>query len=168
MISQHIAVDDLAADLADDAVAFTPEAPVDAALASQLSSLLLGAEGPAGRTGYIVAGPGSGAELRDVGQAALDHSAGSLETVIVRGPDSVAMVSQSLSRAEIESTQGQLLAFPDYVEGLGHLLLQLDTQAGGGGQWLPFFVLTLAAVVAIVVVTYASAAQVKRKRLTGP
>ena len=161
MIPQHIAVEDLADDLADDAVAFTPEAPVDEVLAGQLSSLLSGAEGAAGRTGYVVAGPGSGADMRDLGQATLDHSAGSLDTVIVRGPDSAAMVSHSLSRAEIESTQGQLLAFPDYVEGLRHLLLQLEEQGDGGGQWLLFAAATVVTVMAIVVSAYVAAMRVK-------
>lgn len=168
MIAQHISVDALTEDLADDAVAFTPEAPVDEVLADQLSSLLSGEEGVAGRAGYVVSGPGSGADLRDLGQAALDASGGDLDTVIVRGPDSAAVVSGALSRSEIESTQGQLLAEQDYVEGLGAFLRELEGAGVGGGQWLLFAAVTVIAIAAIALSVYMSASKVKQKPLTRP
>ncbi len=168
MIPQHIDADALAGDLADDAVAFTPEAPVDQVLAERLSSLLSGAERTAGRAGYVISGPGPGTDMRDLGQAALDASEGELDTIIVRAPDSVAVVSDVVSRAEIESTQGHLLANPDYVEGLGQFLAQLEGEGIGQGQWLLIAAATIAAIVVVASITAMSASTVKQERLTPP
>lgn len=170
MIPQHIVVDDVIRDLADDAVAFTPEAPVDEALAEQLSQLLSGSDAATGRAAYLVAGPGSGADLRDLGQAVLDSGgeALGLDTVIVRAPESAAVVSDVASRAAIESSQGELLATPDYVEGLRRFLLDMEGAGIGDGTWLLLALAALAAVLAVALVSYMAADRVKLNRLTNP
>lgn len=96
----------LASQLAEDGVAFhgVPEDPV---LQERLREVL--GDG----TGFIVAGPGVG-NHRDFAEDVRLHGTG-MDTLIVRSPESAAVVSDTYSRASIEATQHHLFVEPDYV-----------------------------------------------------
>ena len=66
---------------------------------------------------------------------------------MVRTPNSAAAVSNSLSRAEIESGQLAMVGEPDYAVGLEAFAAEAD---GFAPQWVVVF-LVLAAIVAVVV-----------------
>lgn len=128
----------LAAQIDDDGVAFAG-LPEDHALQGQLVDAL------DGQAGFVVApldGVGA-AGLRDLGQDVLNAS--SVDTVIVRSPESAAVVSNELSRAAIESAQGAIFAEPDYVVGTHRFLNEVS------GFDMPWALLTAVVVVAIVI-----------------
>lgn len=101
----------LTGQLAGTGVAFTDSGLADPDLAVQLSGLVAGES-----TAVVVAGPGHGAAMRDLGQAVLDMT--DFSTVIVRGPGGGVAVSEDYSRAAIEAAQPALAAEPDYVAGV--------------------------------------------------
>lgn len=127
---------EIAAQINDDGVAFV-DLPDDPALQDQLIDAL------GERDGFIVA-PSGANDLRDLGQDVLDSS--DADTIIVRSPESAAVVSDEHSRAAIESAQGHLFTEPDYVEGARGFL---DDVAGFGMTW---WMLTAAIAIAIVIV----------------
>ena len=161
MNSQDVEVDALLLDLSDDRIAFTPAAPVDGGLAQQLSARLAEPGDVIGEAAFVVAGPGAGTDLRDMGQAVLDAEGGTLDTVIVRGPDAVAVVSETASRAAIESSQNELLAHPDYIVGLESFLTAINGRSIGSGDWLLVTAAALIAFALVAALTFASARKVK-------
>lgn len=109
----------LAAQLADDGIAFGTENPANEALGKHLVTALADVASTAvGRTGVVVleqTGQQAGA-LRDLAQDVKDMS--DFETVIVRTPASTAAVSDNLTRAQVEKAQYALIAEPDYAAGV--------------------------------------------------
>ncbi|APT92509.1 hypothetical protein CPHO_05955 [Corynebacterium phocae] len=153
MIPAGVDVSDLAAQLAEDRVAFSASTHTE------------GFDGPAQRGIQEVLRPGEGiavvdvipakaADLRDVAQELADATG--LETVIVQSPTDVSVVSSRYSRAEIESVQAQI------APGTEHTVVveQLHEMGGGSGEsWTLALVafVALAAVAASVAWRSASA-----------
>lgn len=115
MTPADVDVSALSRQLEDGPVAFTSPEMVDPVLAAQLSEVVAGES-----AAVLVSGPGSPAHLRDVGQAVLDAT--DFSTVIVRGPETGAAVSEEHPRAAIEASRDALLAEPDYVVGVAEFL----------------------------------------------
>lgn len=101
---------------------------------------------------------GSTAQLRDLAQD-MNLETG-IDTVLVRTPNAVASVSDSLTRAELETAQRSLMAEPDYAAGLRAYADSIT------GFDIPWAVLTIAGLMAIAVVIFATAYFVKRDDLT--
>lgn len=136
---------ELATQIDEDGVAFV-NPPVDADLERQLTEAL-----PDG-AGFIVAPPGFG-PLRDLGQDVLDVSEAA--TIVVRSPESAAVVSDVHSRAAIESAQSHLFAHPDYVLGAREFFADL------AGFNVPWALLTTFAGAALVILSLWSARSVR-------
>ncbi|MCQ4627140.1 hypothetical protein KBX17_04855 [Corynebacterium sp. CCUG 65737] len=144
-------LDALSAQLRDGRVAFGTDNPANESLAADLTRAMgnIDAAGAAdvGDIGVVVleTTPERPGDLRDIAQD-LQNVTG-LDTVVVRTPNSAAAVSNSLSRAEIESGQLAMVGEPDYAVGLEAFAAEAD---GFAPPWVVVF-LVLAAIVAVVV-----------------
>lgn len=133
MIPADVDLEDLGAQLLEDQVAINFS---DATLHDELLSALEYAQHP---TGMVVLEhtPVVTADLRDIaGQLQRDTS---LDTVIVRAPDSGAIVSQVYSRAQIESAQWHFLDNPDYPAATVTLLQDLEADTAAGVSFIAVF-----------------------------
>ena len=152
MIPDGVDIDDLSRQLAEDSVAFGSFVPVE-----QVSSLepgLIDAVSHAEQSGFGSLGvvvlehtPPHTPDLRDVAQDLLLGA--DVDTVIVRAPESGAIVSDVHSRSAIESAQYSFLGDPDVV-GAAHRFI--DDVTGAGITWpivAVALLLTIAAVVAL-------------------
>ncbi|MEX3505863.1 DUF6676 family protein [Corynebacterium sp. LK2590] len=100
MIPQGVDVPDLAEQLDQDSVAFTnPVLAGDPGAQADAQASLRDGDGIA----VVDIAGGSPADYRDVAQELQDATG--LDTVIVQSPGTISVVSDSLSRAEIESAQ---------------------------------------------------------------
>ena len=100
MIPQGVDVPDLAEQLDQDSVAFTnPRLAGDPGAQADAQASLRDGDGIA----VVDIAGGSPADYRDVAQELQDATG--LDTVIVQSPGTISVVSDSLSRAEIESAQ---------------------------------------------------------------
>lgn len=100
MIPQGVDVPDLAEQLAEDSVAFTnPVLAGDPGAQADAQASLRDGDGVA----VVDVAGGSPADYRDVAQELQDATG--LDTVIVQSPGTISVVSDSWSRAEIESAQ---------------------------------------------------------------
>ncbi|WP_033377626.1 DUF6676 family protein [Corynebacterium lubricantis] len=97
----------------------------------------------------------SAATLRDLAQDM--NLATGIDTVVVRTPNSVAVVSDTLDRAEIETAQRALMAEPDYATGL-HAFAESVTSFN-----IPWLAVSVVVALAIVVVLFATAYFSKRR-----
>ncbi|MHA2789004.1 Rv1476 family membrane protein [Corynebacterium sp. S7] len=97
----------------------------------------------------------SSAQLRDLAQDM--NLATGIDTVVVRTPNSVAVASDTLNRAEIENAQQALMGEPDYATGLYAFA---ESVAGFN---IPWAAVSLVAVLAIAVVIVATAYFARRR-----
>ena len=149
MIPVGIDIHDLARQVEEDSVAFG--ALVPAGRVGELEPGLIDAASHADATGFgslgvVVLGetPAHAPDLRDIAQDVL--LATEVDTVIVRTPESGAIVSDLHSRAEIESAQYPFLGNPDVVGGVHRFI---DDVNGAGTSW--------ATVLAVIVLVVAAA-----------
>lgn len=146
-------LDALSAQLRDGRVAFGTDNPVNESLAADLTQAMGNMDSTVstdvGEMGVVVleTTPERPGDLRDIAQD-LQNATG-LDTVVVRTPHSAAAVSNSLSRAEIESGQLAMVAEPDYAVGLEAFAAEAD---GFAPPWVVVG-LVLAAIVAVVALT---------------
>lgn len=153
MIPAGIDTDDLARQIGEDAVAFGTQVP--AGRVAELEPGLVDAVAHAdasgfGSLGVVVLGetPPHAPDLRDVAQDLL--LATDVDTVIVRAPESGAVVSDLHTRADIESAQYPFLGNPDVVGGVFGFI---DGVNGSSVSWASAVTLIAIALVAVVVFT---------------
>ena len=138
MIPQGVDVPDLAEQLSEDSVAFTnPVLAGDPAAQADAQAALRDGDGIA----VVDVAGGMPADYRDVAQELQDATG--LDTVIVQSLGTISVVSDSLSRAEIESAQSGVPAGVTQAEALGAFY--------GGADQTPSFYLPAAALVVLVV-----------------
>lgn len=153
MIPDGVDIDDLSRQLAEDSVAFGSAMPVE-----QVSSLepgLIDAVSHAeqsdfGSLGVVVLGqtPSHTPDLRDIAQDLLLGT--DVDTVIVRAPESGAIVSDVHSRAAIEEAQYPFLGNPDIVGGVFGFI---DDVNGWSANWPLAVALIVVALAAVCVAT---------------
>lgn len=145
-------VNNLAAQLADDGVAFGTENPVNEQLQRDLLSALAEvAPTPTGRAGMIVleqTGQPAG-ELRDLAQDVKAMT--DFDTVIVRTPAATAAVSDTLTRAQVEKAQYALIVEPDYAAGVRAFGAEADSFAVPWGLVAGVLLLLVASAAALSV-----------------
>ncbi|GAB3704301.1 DUF6676 family protein [Corynebacterium nasicanis] len=148
MIPEGVDIDDLASQLGEDSVAFSSTLPVERV--GELEPGLIDAVAHAEQSGFGSLGvvvlehtPAHVPDLRDIAQDLLLDSG--LETVVVRTPDSGAIVSDLHSRGAIESAQYRYLGDPDVV---GATFRLVDDLNGWSVNWPVVTVLILAVIVA--------------------
>jgi len=153
MIPAGIDTDDLARQIGEDAVAFGGNVP--AGRFAELEPGLIDAVGHADATGFgslgvVVLGetPPHTPDLRDVAQDVL--LATDVDTVIVRAPESGAIVSDVHTRADIEAAQWPFLGDPDVVRGVFGFI---DDVNGSSADWVSAVALIVIALAAVVVFT---------------
>ena len=153
MIPDGVDIDDLSRQLAEDSVAFGSFVPVE-----QVSSLepgLIDAVSHAEQSGFGSLGvvvlehtPPHTPDLRDVAQDLLLGT--DVDTVIVRAPESGAVVSDVHSRGAIEAAQYPFLGNPDIVGGVFGFI---DDVNGSSADWVSAVALIVIALAAVVVFT---------------
>lgn len=153
MIPAGIDIDDLARQVEEDAVAFGPLVPAEriGELEPGLVDATVHAEASGfGPLGVVVLGetPAHQPDLRDIAQDVLLST--DVDTVIVRAPESGAVVSDVHSRADIESAQYPFLGNPDVVGGVHGFI---DDVNGLSVSWLSAAVLILLTMAAVAVFT---------------
>ncbi|WP_165242253.1 DUF6676 family protein [Corynebacterium lizhenjunii] len=140
MIPAEVNIEDLAAQLSEDGVAYSaPELARDAQLNAAVAEALRPGEGIA----VVDVVPGKAADMRDVAQELAD--AAGLNTVLVQWPGQVSAVSQSHSRGALEAAQGEVPAGVDQVTALEYFHAGLSSDVF---PWAP--VLTGVLLVAVV------------------
>ncbi|SDS05232.1 DUF6676 family protein [Corynebacterium timonense] len=156
MIPAGIDMPDLATQLEEDGIAFTAPhpatAPLEAHLEATLNAIDIDAIAPIGVV-VVEHTPERLADLRDVAQdlaLATDY-----ETVVVRSPGGAGIVSEHLTRAEIESGQRAMLAEQDYGEGLRAFVSEASSVA------IPWGVVAVAIALVIAVVCGATFARAR-------
>lgn len=162
MIPENIDIAELAKELEDDAVAMGPlTGERYPTLESDLADVIGdAADGEFGSLGYVVldSTPVVTADIRDIAQELLNET--SLDTIVVRAPDSGAVVSNIHSRASLESAQYEMLGTFDYVEGASLLVRDVT---GSGLSSIDWGQISLVLVVALLIVLIISAFFVRRK-----
>nr|VDG63622.1 Uncharacterised protein [Streptococcus thermophilus] len=152
-------LDQLSAQLRDGRVAFGTENPANEALGADLrgamGNIATSEAAEVGEMGVVVleTTPERPGDLRDIAQD-LQNATG-LDTVVVRTPQSAAAVSDSLSRAEIESGQLAMVAEPDYAVGLEAFA------AEAGGFAVPWSVVGVVLAVIVAAAVLATVVSVK-------
>ncbi|MDO4760406.1 MAG: hypothetical protein Q4A31_00590 [Corynebacterium sp.] len=142
MIPEGINISDLTTQLLDDGVAFVHDDP-------ELHAQLVASreQSPAlHNAGFVVLNftPAQPADLRDIAQELLLST--DLSTIVVRSPDSGAIVSNAYSRAHLESAQHAFLSTPTIEAGVANLNQELETSPAVGGT----LTLILASVIFLV------------------
>ena len=139
MVPAGVDISDLADQLEEDGVAYTaPALSHDVSLNADVSNGLRGGDGVAVVDVMDVRAP----DVRDIAQE-LQEATG-LNTVIVQTPQHVSSVSDTYSRADIESVQAQLPPGLDQVD--------LLTKYYGGLDQISFPVATVVGAVAVIAV----------------
>ena len=139
MVPAGVDISDLANQLKDDGVAYTATAlSHDATLNADVSKGLRDGDGVAVVDVIDVRAP----DVRDIAQELQDATG--LNTVIVQTPQHVSSVSDTYSRADIESVQAQLPPGLDQVD--------LLTKYYGGLDQISFPVATVVGAVAVIAV----------------
>lgn len=156
MAPSDIDLDALATQLSERGVAFGTPNPVNEALGADLRRAIDTVQQQGmGPVGYVVleTTPERPGDLRDIAQD-LQIATG-LDTVVVRTPRTTAAVSDSLTRAEVESGQFALISEPDYAAGLE----AFAAEAGGFSiPWVAAGALIIAVLAAVAIATAFSVA----------
>ncbi len=155
MIPAGIDTADLARQIGEDSVAFGAQVPTGRI--AELEPGLLDAAAHAdtsgfGSLGVVILGetPPHFPDLRDVAQDVL--LATEVDTVIVRAPESGAVVSDLHTRADIEAAQYPFLGNPDVVGGVYGFI---DDINGSSVNWISITALIALALATVVVFTVA-------------
>lgn len=129
MIPDGVNLDDLALQLEEDSVAFGPFVPsgkVSDVEPGLIDAVTHAGEGDFGSLGVVVLEhtPAHAPDLRDVAQDLLLSTG--MDTIIVRTPESGAVVSDVHSRAALEQAQYPLLGNPDLVGGVNAFVGEIN------------------------------------------
>ncbi|WP_293821200.1 DUF6676 family protein [uncultured Corynebacterium sp.] len=139
MVPAGVDISDLADQLEEDGAAYTaPALSQDVSLNADVSNGLRGGDGVAVVDVMDVRAP----DVRDIAQELQDATG--LNTVIVQTPQHVSSVSDTYSRADIESVQTQLAPGLNQVD--------LVTEYYGGLDQISFPVTTVVGMVAVIAV----------------
>lgn len=155
MIPADIDMPNLAAQLEQDGIAFTTSNPANWQLEAHLDATLDSLDAPElAPMGVVVVErtPDRLADLRDIAQdlvLATDY-----DTVIVRSPGGAGVVSEHLTRAEIEAGQRAMLSQPDYGEGLRAFVAEAQSLSI---PWGAVAVAALLVIAAVCAATYVAA-----------
>lgn len=146
-------IDALREQLASRPVAFETDNPVNEQLGRDLTPAVESVA-DSGRVGMIVLEtvPERRGDLRDIAQDV--QLATDLDTVIARTPMSVSVVSDSMSRAQIERAEVAMVQEPDYTRGVELFAAEAHSYSP---QWIVIGMAIVAILAAAAVSTYASA-----------
>ncbi|MCK2200154.1 DUF6676 family protein [Corynebacterium callunae] len=154
LIPEDIDIADLAQDLNKDAVMVGPHTASEyPQLEHDLVEVAKQAQaGDFGSVGlvYLDKTPPMTSDLRDIAQELLNTT--DFETVVVRSPESGAVVSDIHSRAVLEIGQGDMLATPDYAAGAQALIEDVTQSSVGAIDWTAVTVMGLVVLTVLLVV----------------
>lgn len=149
MIPDSVNIDDLNAQVAHDRVAMDFDAPV--LHEDLLRAIEYAGEQEFGDVAFVALAetPAVTADLRDIAQEILQAS--DAHTVIVRAPGSGAIVSDTYTRAQIESAQWNFLGTPDYAEATTALVEHIQADPIPGEELVAATVVGIIATIAAIV-----------------
>ncbi|KQB85569.1 DUF6676 family protein [Corynebacterium oculi] len=162
MIPDNIDLDAMRTQIADRGVAIHGKGSTDTAYRDKLAAAIDAAEATGqGSFGIAVLDftPTHTADLRDIAQEI--HQGTELDTVIVRAPGSGATVSSVYSRDDIERAQDDFLSTTNYATAVREYPEHLSAAP------IPWFPLSLTALIVCLFTLASTALKVKRESLTG-